>query len=1009
MKPPRFLIISSTVVQIYWSPPGIVNGEITGYRLFRTTSGKTVVGYSGDATTLMTTQSSLIPGATYSFGLEATNGGGATNSSLTVIDMPVITPINIPPPKTVTVLGPRSISVTWDDLQNVTRDQTQRDIDQYRVLINGGSSTEIEKAVGLALSTVVGGLQPYTEYSVRIRVCLQGVANGCGTGPDLKAITAEDTPTGQGPPVVTALGPDVVDISWEVPSKPNGIIRQYRIHQRAVGTTSDILINQVDNSTFSFRHAGNDLQPFSEYEYKVTAINSAGQAESAWSKVRTLEAPPIGIQDPVVNVMGAYGMQVSWTEPRSPNGLIRMYNIQYTYLSNDPTITNPITLVTVDGSLRSAVISGLQPFTRYDVRVAANNSAGSAVSNWVSIQTGEASPSGLGSFLVEKMTNGEAVILRWGIPAQPNGVITTYRVYEGDSEVAIYQGLNREFEFRRLQPYTEYFVRLEACTTAGCTQTPEQKFRTAEILPAAQQPPTLGAVNSTNVVLTWSKPLNPNGKILSYEVLRRTVARRRKRQAAEAIVVYKTTDTDRDSYEFVDSGLRPNTKYQYKIRAYNSIGSSDSPWITVDTDEAPPTGMRPPTVDYVTDDVHSLFITWLPPDQINGVLLSYRLQQNESVPPWSFTPSDQLQFTDTNLRAYTVYSYTVTACTSGGCTQSLPTVLRTKETAPLLTLPPVLEAVNSTAIRATWQQPEISNGEITQYQLTRDGQLEYRGLLREFVSEGLTPHQEYEYRLTACTNGGCTNSAPVQGRPLGAPPTGMNQPLLRVLSAASIEVSWSPPQNPNGVITSYDVRRNNSLVYTESLAIAGILRTAYTDYNLNAGVRYSYTVTAANSEGSVTSPAAIAETYSSSPSGIQPPELVPLTAYSIQASWAAPEIANGDLHNYTLYQGNEVKYSGPIDRLMYVVPSLQPWTEYTFRVQVCTNRGCELSGPATTRTLEAAPENQSPPELIASADFSGRHNGVRLTWAPPGNPNGEINHYVVLRQPLTKSDSGTFA
>lgn len=91
----------------------------------------------------------------------------------------------------------------------------------------------------------------------------------------------------------------------------------------------------------------------------------------------------------------------------------------------------------------------------------------------------------------------------------------------------------------------------------------------------------------------------------------------------------------------------------------------------------------------------------------------------------------------------------------------------------------------------------------------------------------------------------------------------------------SVEVSWRPPEHPNGVITGYELRRHGEVVYVGR-------ERRYHDFTLVPGVVYSYTVTANNSKGSVSSTAATAKTHPSAPSGVGPPSLTPLGANQVQ-------------------------------------------------------------------------------------------------------------------------------
>lgn len=371
--------------------------------------------------------------------------------------------------------------------------------------------------------------------------------------------------------------------------------------------------------------------------------------------------------------------------------------------------------------------------------------------------------------------------------------------------------------------------------------------------------------------------------------------------------------------------------------------------------------------------------------------ISYRV-------PLSFDTSDKFEYVDKNLLPYTFYGYTLTVCTAGGCTTSSPMILRTVESPPAIVEPPNIEALSSTVIKASWQPLSPESGQVTKYQLLMDGTEVYTGLSTTHTQTGLTPYKLYTFSLIACTRGGCTQGGEVTGRPLDDAPTDLKKPILNVLSSQSIEVIWTPPLNPHGVITAYDVRRNGALVYTQSLSISGQLGTTFTDYGLSPGMNYLYIITARNRKGSVDSPPMNATTYSSSPAGLSPPVLKPLSSTSMQAIWEPPAKPNGQIQNYSLLLDEQIIYRGGAALLSYIVPGLAFWTQYTFRVQACTSRGCELSDGATARTLEAIPEEQPSPSLLALADDKGGHAGVLVAWEQPLKPNGVITQFRVYRR-----------
>lgn len=54
------------------------------------------------------------------------------------------------------------------------------------------------------------------------------------------------------------------------------------------------------------------------------------------------------------------------------------------------------------------------------------------------------------------------------------------------------------------------------------------------------------------------------------------------------------------------------------------------------------------------------------------------------------------EYIDSELSAFTMYSYTVTACTNAGCTTSPPQSVQTLQSSPLSVTNPIIEAISST-------------------------------------------------------------------------------------------------------------------------------------------------------------------------------------------------------------------------------------------------------------------------------------------------------------------------
>lgn len=59
-------------------------------------------------------------------------------------------------------------------------------------------------------------------------VCL---LEGCGVGKGVYVCTLETSPEGLLPPEVTAVGPNILEIHWSPPKRPNGLITSYHVYR----------------------------------------------------------------------------------------------------------------------------------------------------------------------------------------------------------------------------------------------------------------------------------------------------------------------------------------------------------------------------------------------------------------------------------------------------------------------------------------------------------------------------------------------------------------------------------------------------------------------------------------------------------------------------------------------------------------------------------------------------------------------------------------------------------
>ena len=985
VHPPILNVTGARGIEATWSEPNVLNGVIVKYSLYR---GDLLV-YNGtdvcyknragkDTCIFQDKGNGLQPVTTYSYSVAATTGGGTTSSGNTTATTPESSPEDIPKPR-LTVESAYSILAEWDE-----PGQTNGNITSYSAIVNG-----TEHSVGLNMNKLITGLNPFTVYSVRVKAC---TVKGCGLGDREYATTAEAAPIGQGAPTVVAQEWNVVQISWSPPSSPNGIITRYTIY-RKTGNSAPLPVCLTSQLTC----LNSGLLGYTEYSYKVRSRNSAGSVDGPWSNVRTPEGPPQGINPPSLDVLSSTEVYVSWTAPSQPNGLVTHYEVRYREELQVPDNSNITIAARVPSNVLNVTVDGLKPHTDYQFLIAAINSRREGTSAWATAKTKQAPPADLRPLQANKAADGKSMRLFWDEPSSPNGIVTHYKLYKDG--VQIYRDAAREYTVSKLAPFTAYEFQLEACTAAGCTRGPLQMIFSAEVDPQGLPPPMTAFVNATAVELNWKSPAIPNGVMTRYEVYRTvTPVQKRKKRAvtpSSGQLVYSTTDTNKTNFVYMDTGLKPYTHYGYGVRAINNGGFTDSDTLTVKTDQAAPALIDAPLVAVMS--AYSVNVTWKEPSEPNGVIQFYFVYRNNSIKH----TGNEFTFVEQGLDAYTMYSYTVKACTAGGCTESAPSNRRTAQAAPSGVRPPVLQAISALAIGISWGVPDKPNGIITRYELYEVGDSSplYNGPDTSITISGKEPYTKYSFYITACTSEGCTQSAPAEVRTKEAPPTDLDAPIATVGGSSLVRVEWNAPSKPNGLILYYLLTRNGSQVYNGT-----DLR--FNDHTVAPYTVYAYVVTAVNSADRVTSPPGYSPaTNPGRPDNVRVPTLEVLSATSMKVTWAAPGIPNGVitkyevLYNFKGAQGNaNLKDAGVAKEA--TLTGLLAYTLYEVRIRACTQRGCSTGEANSARTYEAPPEGQNRPDF-PRLDIGARR--VLVTWNAPLKPNGFMLIYRLHRRGVSLS------
>ena len=98
-------------------------------------------------------------------------------------------------------------------------------------------------------------------------------------------------PEGVNAPTAVSLTPASIELRWEEPDFPNGVISLYTVERRfpdKVAVTT--LISLGPNDPKVYVDEDKDLTPYTQYEYRIVVTNGAGEGFSPWVLATTMSS-----------------------------------------------------------------------------------------------------------------------------------------------------------------------------------------------------------------------------------------------------------------------------------------------------------------------------------------------------------------------------------------------------------------------------------------------------------------------------------------------------------------------------------------------------------------------------------------------------------------------------------------------------------------------------------------------------------------------------------------------
>nr|KAF6370255.1 protein tyrosine phosphatase receptor type Q [Myotis myotis] len=770
--------------------------------------------------------------------------------------------------------------------------------------------------------------------------------------------------------------------------------------------------------------------PGTRYDVTISSISATTYSSPVSRTVTTnvtKPGPPVFLAGERV---GSAGILLSWNTPPNPNGRIISYVVKYKEVC--PWMQTAYTQVRAKPDSLEVLLTNLNPGTTYEIKVAAENSAGIGVfSDPFLFQTAESAPGKVVNLTVEAF-NYSAVNLIWYLPRQPNGKITSFKISVKHARSGIV--------------VKDVSIRVEDILTGK-----------------------LPECNENNESFLWSTT-SPS------PTLSRGTPPTRTTYSSNTWARSKISSVWKEPISFVVTHLRPYTTYLFEVSAVTTeAGYIDS--TIVRTPESVPEG---PPQNCVTGNItgKSFSISCDPPMTVTGKF-SYRVELYGPSGRILDNSTKDLKFAFTNLTPFTMYDVYVAAETSAGMGPKSNISVFTPPEVPGAVFDLQLAEVEATQIRITWKKPRQANGIINQYRVkvlvSETGVILENTLLtgKEYINNPLTPETvnvvesmaelfegsaEISSDLYAIAsvmyNSHPHNNFPVRNRAedqhltvgtawnqyitdiaaeqlsyvirrlvpftehmisvsaftiMGeGPPTVLHVRTLeqvpssiqiinyKNISSSSILLYWDPPEFPNGKITHYtiyamELDTNTAFQMTtlnNSFLITGLKK--YTKYKMRVTASTHVGESSLSEENDI-----FVRTLEDEPeSSPQDVEVADVTAHEISLKWLPPEKPNGIIVAYeVLYKNMDSLFMKNTSTTHIILRDLKPYSLYNISVRSYTRlgHGNQLSSLLSVRTSETVPG--SAPENIAYKNISSGE--IEISFHPPRNPNGIIQKYTI--------------
>ncbi|XP_037109194.1 phosphatidylinositol phosphatase PTPRQ [Syngnathus acus] len=1010
---------SSSTATLTWSAPEKANGVIQQYTiLYENRSFSDSVNTSSNKVTL----THLRPFTYYNVSVMAFTRFGHGNQAsdyllvLSGEDVPGSPPYSL----AYESLSPNEVNVTWLPPLVPNGIITHYSLELW-------NSTHYLNLTSPTNFLHLTHLRKFARYRVTVQAHTRAGPGNFSTEP-LNITTLEDAP--DTPPQflhARKLSNSEVELSWQPPLETNSEILYYVV--RVWNETMDLLQNATETSVI----INMDLE--SLYNASVSSWTRLG--DGGMRAYIIFDAEPL---EPPQNVNFANittsAVTLLWYPPTEPNGIVIVhYTIYYTHNNTVAKQEVPVSDLNVPVSpdtLLSWTLTGLIGGTNYTVWMTSSTvlGDGGVWSEPLTLLLPEDVPSDSVHNLTAQIFSSTAIIVSWDPPLEPNGrphyILTLQEagvipVIPNQAPPVVNKTITRTttdnvFLFTKLRKYFPYVLTVTPATGAGPAHnhTSTTYLRTDDDVPSSA-PLLVSAANlsSSSIAVAWQRPLEANGEITEYIITLFGPGGSNIMQTPES--------------SFTLSNLLPYTAYNLSITAATRKGSGPALVLMLHTDEGGPVS-PPRNLTIFNHTAVSVWLSWEPPLEPNGVVLQYGFRIRELITHTvthrnSSGPSTTEYISGFRPhRSYEISVYSYTRVGHGNQFSS-PVTFTTNESVSEAVGNLSCSGVRWDSIQLLWDPPLNPNGQILFYEIVMELD-SYQVNAAEFTVTGLPPDQEYILGVAAVNSAGsgepinCTASTLSESAPSAPRFLAVSQ-----VTANNVTLKWAPPLSIPGLLKEYRLVTElldtkcepDGLIPAEEpasdclessvtvLVNASEAAPGFTLHPLAKYRHYRFKVAAVTNAGVGEYTEWIyVQTLAGNPDA--PPRDIRIlpTSGSFRIDWDPPDIISGPTSYLVQVGGPGLNYSiirAPGELTTVVVTNLTAFSLYSVMVTAFTGpvenaaEDGKAIGPFVFQTLEEEPKD--PPKNVVVSIIPDEVNQVKVTFTPPEEPNGRITSYFV--------------